>query len=91
MEVSVRTARQELAELINRAHYRHEHIIIVRHGKPVAALIAVDQLRTYQAAEGRGDAQDTVDDDLARDSPGVPLAEVRAERRAARQKGGPHD
>jgi prevent-host-death family protein len=84
MEVSVRTARQELAELINRAHYRGEHVIIMRHGKPVAALISIETLRAYQEAEDRCDVQDSLSYDPDRDG-AIPMKEAFAQLRAKRE------
>lgn len=41
-------ARNALPELIARAAYGHEHTIIARRGKPMAALISVEELRLLE-------------------------------------------
>ncbi|MGW3206164.1 type II toxin-antitoxin system Phd/YefM family antitoxin [Streptomyces sp. NPDC001135] len=43
-EVPVTQARAELAELINRVVYGRERVFITRHGKPLVALVAADEL-----------------------------------------------
>lgn len=48
-------ARSRLGELVKRAHYGRERVIITEHGDPVAALISIDDLAELQAAA------DTVD------------------------------
>lgn len=37
-------ARAELAELVNRVGYTGERILLTRHGKPLAALVPVEDL-----------------------------------------------
>jgi len=39
-EVSITEARQELADFINRVLYAGERFVILRHGKPVAEIVA---------------------------------------------------
>ena len=43
--VSVAQARKDLAEIINRASYKHERTVITRHDTDVAAVISIDELR----------------------------------------------
>ncbi|MCO6009581.1 type II toxin-antitoxin system Phd/YefM family antitoxin [Actinoallomurus purpureus] len=43
-EVPVTQARAELAELVNRVGYTGERILLTRHGKPLAALVPVEDL-----------------------------------------------
>jgi prevent-host-death family protein len=40
----VTQARAELAELVNRVGYTGERILLTRHGKPLAALVPVEDL-----------------------------------------------
>lgn len=44
-QVSVKEVRGNLAELFNRVVYGGERIIIIRHNKPVAAMISIDDLK----------------------------------------------
>jgi prevent-host-death family protein len=43
--VSVADARNELAELLNRVAYGKERLVITRHGRELAALVPVEDLK----------------------------------------------
>lgn len=43
-QLNAREARHELGDLVTRAAYAHEHTIIAKYGKPLAALISVEEL-----------------------------------------------
>ncbi|BAZ24424.1 prevent-host-death family protein [Kalymmatonema gypsitolerans NIES-4073] len=49
--VSATEARANFQELINRAEYKGERILIQRHGKPVVAIIGLEDLRLLEAIE----------------------------------------
>jgi prevent-host-death family protein len=49
--VSVREARKRIAELLNRAAYGVERIVVERHGKPIAAIVCVEDLEHLEAAD----------------------------------------
>lgn len=49
--VSATEARANFQELINRAEYRGERILIQRHGKAVVAIISLDDLKLLEAIE----------------------------------------
>lgn len=53
MEATERTmnsseARDALPDLLARAAYAHEHTLIARRGKPMAALIGVEEYRLFE-------------------------------------------
>ncbi|MBW4559808.1 MAG: type II toxin-antitoxin system Phd/YefM family antitoxin [Mojavia pulchra JT2-VF2] len=48
---SASEARANFQELINRAEYRGDRIVIQRHGKPVAAIIGLEDLKLLEAIE----------------------------------------
>ncbi len=48
---TVSEARNNFPELLNRVGYGQERILIERHGKPVAALISMEDLNRLQALE----------------------------------------
>ena len=48
-EMSVTRARAELADLVNRVAYSGEHVVLTRHGKPVAGLVSAEELEGLQA------------------------------------------
>lgn len=48
---TVSEARNNFPELLNRVGYGQERILIERHGKPVAAIVSVEDLNRLQALE----------------------------------------
>lgn len=50
-EMSVTRARAELADLVNRVAYSGEHVVLTRHGKPVAGLVSAEELEGLQARQ----------------------------------------
>lgn len=54
--MGVDKTRKSFAERINAAEQNNEHTIVVRYGKPVAALVSIDWLR--KAAEALGEPTD---------------------------------
>lgn len=54
--MGVDKTRKLFAERINAAEQNNEHTIVVRYGKPVAALVSIDWLR--KAAEALGEPTD---------------------------------
>lgn len=51
-------ARARLTESVNRVSYRGERIVIQRHGRPVAALVSVEDLALIRELEDRIDLED---------------------------------
>ncbi len=49
--VPVTEARDEFAELVNRAAYAHDRVRLTRHGRVVAALISAEDLAFFEALE----------------------------------------
>ncbi|QIR37942.1 type II toxin-antitoxin system Phd/YefM family antitoxin [Tolypothrix sp. PCC 7910] len=49
--ISATEARANLPELINRAEYGKERIVIERHGKAVVAIINLEDLKLLEAIE----------------------------------------
>lgn len=47
-EMTSTEARQRLGELVNRISYRDEEVVIVRRGKPMAALISYTKYELFQ-------------------------------------------
>ena len=43
--------RDGLADVLSRVRHAHERVVVTRSGKPVAAIIPVDELRLLQALE----------------------------------------
>ena len=55
--VSTSTARRELADILNRASYAQERTVITRKGKPVAAVVSLEDLEAMEALEDQMDLQ----------------------------------
>ncbi len=72
-------AREELSELVNRVAYGHERIVLVRHGKEVAALVPASDAALLDALEDEFDLA-AVREALAdpANTRNVPMEEVRA-------------
>ncbi len=41
-------ARNQFSEVLNRAAYGHERVVLTRRGKPIAALVSIDDLRILE-------------------------------------------
>lgn len=50
-------ARGEFSDLVNRAAYGHERVMLTRHGKPIAAIISKEDLEYLEALEDRDDLE----------------------------------
>lgn len=73
--VSATAARQSFSESLNRAAYGGERVVIRRHGKEIAAVIPIEDLRLIEQLE---DAEDIRAARRARKEKGsVPWEEVK--------------
>lgn len=50
-KINTNKARKDFAENINRVAYGHERLTVTRHGKPVAAIISIDDLEFLEKLE----------------------------------------
>lgn len=79
--MSISEARQQLAELVNRAAYRRERIALGRRGKKVAAIVSADDLDLLEALEDAADlraiAQALADPE--NESPPIPWKQIEKE------------
>ena len=53
--IAVIDARKDLAEILNRAAYGKERVVLTRRGKDVAAIVPVDDLAILEAIEDHMD------------------------------------
>jgi prevent-host-death family protein len=56
--ISTAEARENLADLINRATYTKERLVLTRRGKAVAALVPLEDLELLEALENLVDLED---------------------------------
>jgi prevent-host-death family protein len=54
--VTAATARDNLSELINRAAYGKERVLLTRRGKALAALVPMEDMKRLEALEDQEDA-----------------------------------
>ena len=52
---TVAEAKSRFSDLLRRAEYRGERVIVQRHGKPVAAIVSTEDLRRLEALEDAAD------------------------------------
>ncbi|HYN68644.1 MAG TPA: type II toxin-antitoxin system Phd/YefM family antitoxin [Candidatus Eisenbacteria bacterium] len=78
--VSVSEARESFAELVNRVAYRKERVVVMRRGKPIAAIIPMEQVEFLERAEDEYDNR-LADEALAEleHTPAIPLEQVERE------------
>ena len=61
MNMPLSQAREELAELVNLVHYGNERVVLLRRGRPVAALVSADDLRLLERLEDAADLRAVAD------------------------------
>jgi prevent-host-death family protein len=54
-ELPISAARDHLGEIVSKAEHAQERTVLTRHGKAVAAVISIEDLRDLEAAEDRAD------------------------------------
>ncbi len=54
-EMPISEARDHLGEIVSKAEHAHERILLTRHGRAVAAVISIEDLRELEAAEDEAD------------------------------------
>lgn len=83
--LTVAEARDQFAEILNRAAYGKERIIVMRRNKKMAALVSIEDLEALEALE---DQLDTREAEKVLAKPMAPVAwdKVKAELKARRAK-----
>src|SRR5215213_2078090 len=56
--MTVADAKNHFSDVLRRAEYGGERVIVERHGKPVAAIVSTEDLRQLEAAEDAVDLRD---------------------------------
>jgi len=57
-KISTADARKRFADIVNEVAYGHEPVILTRHGKEVAALVSVEELKFLRKLEDLIDIED---------------------------------
>ncbi len=76
--VSVSEARETFAELVNRAAYRHERVLIARRGRPIAAIVPIEDVEALEELEDEYDRK-AVEEALAEGGEPIPWEEIEKE------------
>ena len=82
MQLSIVEFRGHMADTLNRVAYIGERIILARDGKPTAALVNLDDLRTLEALEDAADLKAALK--ARKEKGGISLEQAKA-RLAARE------
>ncbi len=56
-DISIADLRARLGDLVSRVSYKHDRIVITKHGKPVAALISASDMEKFEELEDWNDIQ----------------------------------
>ena len=57
-KVSTAKARDQFSEVINRAAYGKERVVLTRRGKELVAIVPIEDAKFLQALEDRADLED---------------------------------
>src|SRR5438874_1733510 len=58
-KIAVIDARKDLADVLNRAAYGKERVVLTRRGKDVAAIVPIDDLNMLEAIEDHMDLKES--------------------------------
>ncbi len=78
--VTVSEARESFADLVNRVAYGNERVLVTRHGRPIAAIIPIEQVEFLERAEDEYDHR--MADEALKElehTPAIPLEQVERE------------
>lgn len=57
-KVTTAQAREQLADIINRSAYGKERIVLTRRGKPLAAIVPIEDVRLLERLEDQTDLRE---------------------------------
>ncbi len=78
-EISIADLRKQIAEIVNRASYQGERIVLTRHHKPVGAIVPMEDFELLEALEDRLDLEEALAVLRDTDSEFVPWEQAKAE------------
>lgn len=77
MNIGIVEARSQMADALNRVAYGGERVILERRGKPVAAIVSMDDLELLEQLENDADLKAIRKARKEKGKP-IPLAKVKA-------------
>jgi prevent-host-death family protein len=89
VHVSVSQARDGFADLVNRAAYKEERVIITRRGRAIAAIVPIEDVAYLERLEDEYDVQEALKvlNDPTEMANTIPWEQVEAELDGAQEKG----
>ncbi len=80
-DISLADLRARLGDLVSRVSYKHDRVVITKHGKPVAALISGEDLEFFERLEDRMDneAADAAEAETGKNGGPIPWENVKRE------------
>jgi prevent-host-death family protein len=80
-DISIADLRARLGDLVSRVSYKHDRVVITKHGKPVAALISAEDLQFFERLEDRMDneAADAAEAETRKNGGPIPWETVKRE------------
>ena len=89
IRVSVSQARDDFAELVNRAAYKQDRVIITRHGRAIAAIVPIEDVAYLERLEDEYDVQEALKvlSDPNEMTNSIPWEQVEAELDSAQKTG----
>ncbi|MDR3554026.1 MAG: type II toxin-antitoxin system Phd/YefM family antitoxin [Syntrophobacteraceae bacterium] len=76
MDIPTAEARKQFSEILNRAAYAKERVVLTRRGKPLAAIVPIEDIEALEAMEDRIDIEEA-DEVIARNEEGIPFDEIK--------------
>ncbi len=55
--VTTAALRNALSDILGRVRHTHDRVIVTRAGRPVAAIISIEELKEFQEMEDRADIE----------------------------------
>ena len=76
--ISTAKARNNFSDVVNRAGYGKERVILTRRGKPIAAVVPMEDVEFLEELEDRADLE-AVREALAEGGATIPWEEIKRE------------
>src|SRR5580700_10612777 len=91
-DISIADLRARLGDLVSRVSYKHDRVVITKHGKPVAALISASDMEKFEELEDWNDtkAAEAAIRETKRDGGPIPWSVVKREMKLRRQSNAVH-
>jgi prevent-host-death family protein len=91
-DISIAELRARLGDLVTRVSYKHDRVVITKHGKPVAALISANDMEKFEELEDWNDtkAAEAAIRETKRNGGPIPWSVVKREMKLRRRTDAVH-